>query len=335
MPIRVKQDDRVRATGSVLLLTDLVNMNNYWKHPEVKTLSKERLEPYRDHPCARAARELDPCASMGSSFYCYAVLLEGPEQEFRPRPQAASFDGKYAGLRFSGLLRDFYRDAGLARFWDETKKLWDETLEDCRAMLAEEDPGKFLDLFYGASEYGRPKRDLVVVPNPLNPTSFSYGPGDGTTSYSIVGPPNVRLDSPDPVRYTAHGHQFQDGLFHEFSHTLLDVAESEAAGATDSLVHAVRGMPFNKKFADLYEEPDRHMCFDELFIRAATALYQREAGREAAAGAFLQRQEDEYGLGWIRRMHSALEAYLGGRKTNRYASLADYLPVLAATFSSV
>ena len=172
MPIRVEQDDRVRATGSVLLLTDMIDMNDSWKRPEIKALSLGHVAPYRDHTCARIARQLDPCASMGSSFYCYAVLLEGPDRGFEPKPEAASFTGKHRDFGFHRLLRDFYRDTDLAGFWQETTALWEETLADCRAMLAEEDPGWFLDLFYG--ETGR---DLVVVPNPLNPASFSYGPG--------------------------------------------------------------------------------------------------------------------------------------------------------------
>jgi hypothetical protein len=332
MPIRVEQDDRIRITGSVLLLTDMIDMNDSWKRPEVKVLSLRHLTPYRDHPCARVARELDPCASMGSSFYCYAVLLEGPERAFEPKPEASSFTGKHRDLGFHRLLWDFYRDAELARFWEETATLWQQTLDDCRSMLAEEDPGPFVALFFGGSE-----RSLVVVPNPLNPTSFSYGPGDGTTSYSIVGPPNVRRDSPEPVRYTAHGRSFQvlDDLFHELSHTLLDEAESRDAAATDRLVLAVRDMPYGRKFADLYEEPDRHMCFDELFIRAATALYEAEAGREAAAEAFLRRQEDEYGLGRIRGMYSALAAYLHQRRSGKCAGLAEYLPVLADVLEAI
>lgn len=338
MPIHVEQDDRIRLTGSVLLLTDLINENSSWKPPAVKVASLEHLAPYRDHPCARAARELDPLSSMGSAFYCYAVLLEGREGKFACKRQPGPSDRyevelqeyrrRFDSLRFSDLLWDFYRDTGLARFWEMAASHWEETVADCRALLAQEDPGPFLDIFYGLAA-----ENLVVVPNPLNPTSFGYGPRDGRTAFCIAGPPNVSMTSMEPVRYSMFGRDFQSFLFHEFSHTLLDMAKAAIGPEVERrLYDAFRGMPFNGKFARLYDTPDARLRFDEILIRAATALYEREMGRESSASEYLSRQKDEYGLGWVEALFEALQGYLVQRRTGRYGSLAEYLPVLADSF---
>ena len=216
MPVRDEQDDRIRAVGSVLLLTDLIKMNDYWKHPAVKQLSLEHVTPYQSHPCAQAAREIDPTRSMGAAFHCFAVQLDLAGGRFTPTSPPSSYGAEFGRLGFAGLLSDFYNHAGLAAFWESTADLWEETVTDCRNMLAEEDPGGFLDLFYGDAA-----ADLVVVPSPLNPTSFGYGPRAGRMAYAIIGPPNVAPESPDEVRYFHWKRQFQGLVFHEFSHSLL------------------------------------------------------------------------------------------------------------------
>jgi len=335
MPIQVRQDDRIRAVASVLLLTELVHMNDYWKHPTVKTLSMEYLAPYRDHPCAKASREIDPTQSMGSAFHCYAVQLDLSSGRFTPKSEPSPFEAssfaRFEELRFADLLTDFYHDAGLATFWEKTADLWDETIADCRAMLAEEDPGVFLDLFYGHSA-----AHLVVVPSPLNPTSFSYGPWVGGTAYAIVGPPNVAQGSSCPVRYSHLKREFQGCLFHEFSHSLLNMVEDSVPETAEHLYAIFSIMPSNKKFQDLYAEgPNSRLCFDEILIRAATALYEKEMGREVSGTAYLARQEEEYGLGWIRPLYQALDEYLMQRKAGKYQGLAEYLPKLEAAFGDM
>jgi hypothetical protein len=55
-------------------------------------------------------------------------------------------------------------------------------------------------------------------------------------------------------------------------------------------------------------------------------------GRESSASEYLRRQKDEYGLGWVEALFEALQGYLVQRRTGRYGSLAEYLPVLADSF---
>ena len=168
----------------------------------------------------------------------------------------------------------------------------------------------------------------------MNPTSFGYGPRVGSTAYAIVGPPNVKKDSPEPVRYRLHQRQFQALLFHEFSHSLLNLVEDSVQESSERIYAACSLMPTNAKFRDIYgSDPDR-IWFDELFIRAATALYDYELGRESLALAYLDRQEDEYGLGWIKPLYSALGLYLTRRKAGEYAGLREFFPEIERALTS-
>lgn len=265
----------------MLLLTDLIHMNDYWKYPTVKTLVLEHLEPYRDHPCAVAAREMDPTKSMGAAFQCFAVHLRAEGDRFIVRTDLPDFGQEFLERDFGRLLSDFYLSTGLPELWARTSGLWEETVHDCRALLAEEDPGPFLDLFYGNIA-----ADLVVVPSPLNATSFSYGPCAGNVAYAIIGPPNVPKDSPDEVRYLSLGRSFQRNVFHELSHSLLNMAEDRVPEVASRAYDAFGSMPTNEKFRDIYESEPSRLWFDELLIRAATALYEKEMGRTEAADAF-------------------------------------------------
>lgn len=324
MRIRVELDDRIRSVGSVLLLTDLVHMNDYWKHPKVKTLTLQHVARYRDHPCAVAAREMDPSKSMGATFQCFAVYLRAKGARFVHRADLPGFGQEFLNRDFANLLYDFHLSADLLELWTWTSQLWDQTVSDCRAALAEEDPGPFLGLLYGNIP-----ADLIVVPAPLNPTGFSYGPHVGRTAYAIIGPPNVCKDSPDEVRYLGHGHQFQNVVFHELSHSLLVMAKDRAPQVAPRLSEAFASMPTNEKFRAIYGSDPDCMWFDELLIRAATALYDTEMGRQDRAEAFLACQQEEYGLGWIRPIYATLQRYLTERKAGTYAGLHEYLETLA------
>lgn len=326
MPIQAEQDDRLRAVGSVLLLTDLIHMNDYWKYPAVKTLTLKHVEPCRDHPCAVAAREMDPPKSMGAAFQCFAVYLGSEGARFALYAGLSDFGQEFLDRDFANLLSDFCLSTGLRELWTRTSELWDETVSDCRVMLAEEDPGPFLDLFYGNIA-----ADLIVVPSPLSPTSFSYGPCAGNVAYAIIGPPNVPKDSSAEVRYLSLGRSFQGAVFHELSHSLLNMAEGRVPEVALGVYEAFGSMPTNEKFRDIHGSDPSRLWFDELLIRAATALYDNEMGRTDRADAFLARQQEEYGLGWIRPVYVALDRYLAERKEGRYAGLHEYLGTLANT----
>lgn len=69
--------------------------------------------------------------------------------------------------------------------------------------------------------------------------------------------------------------------------------------------------------------------FDEIFIRAATALYCEQLEGEASARTMLDKEKEKFGIDVIDHMFWCLREYLSARRRGEYHSLSEYLPVLA------
>jgi hypothetical protein len=269
MSIDIRIDDRIRLVASVLLLTKFVDENSGWQPHPLRTGTLAFLRAYESHPCITASREIAGSQWM-SAFYCYAVLLEPEAGTFALRPDAvpavynARFVKDFEERGYSDLLRRFYEDTEIARFWSRTEDLWREVLEDCRYCLQGCGLDEFLSLFFGAF----PCR-LAVVPNPLDPPTFGFGPSDGTTAYAIWGPPAVPPDSEEPVRYARYGNELARSVFHEFAHSLWDDARKGYPALMEKTLPLEDEMVLKGWFPTMY--PTWEQRLDEIVIRAATA----------------------------------------------------------------
>lgn len=327
MAIEIKIDDRIRLVASVLLLTKFVNENSGWKPHPLRVQTIEYLEAYREHPCATVSREIAESWWM-SAFYCYAVLLKQASGVFAIRQDAipCGYDTQYVKhfeeKGYSNLLRCFYEDTEIGLFWNRTDELWHEVQHDCHRCLHGNGLDEFLELFFGAFPY-----QMVLVPNPLDPPKFGFGPNDGTTIYCIWGPPAVPLGSEDPVRYARFGRQLAHMAFHEFAHSLWDNSRKQYPVLIDKTASLGGTMTLKGWFPKMYETWEEQ--FDEIFIRAATALYHEQLEGEASACAMIDKEKEEFGIDVIDRMFWCLRGYLSARRRGEYHSLSEYLPVLA------
>ena len=334
MAIQVQTDDRIRLTASVLLLTKFVEENPGFKPHPLKTATLEHLIPHADHPCAVASREIAEACWM-SAFYGFAVGLHGPRKRFGPREGVLPFGGDPRFLQwlkpfpeknYACLLGSFYEDAAMGPFWEGTAALWEEVAADCRACLEDCGLERFLELLFGSSPLG-----LTLVPNPLDPPTFGFGPNDGETIYAIYGPPTVPLDTDRSVSYSGYGSEFAYLAFHEFSHTLWDKAREQHPAAIEQTAPLEAKMKLTGWFPEMYETWD--IRFDEIFIRAATALYHEYLEGEAAAQAALDREKRDFGIDLVEPVFLCLRDYLAARERGEYRNLGEYLPVLAASLT--
>ena len=69
--------------------------------------------------------------------------------------------------------------------------------------------------------------------------------------------------------------------------------------------------------------------FNEIFIRAATALYREQLEGEASARAMLDKEKQDFGIDIIDRMFLCLRGYLYARRCNEFRNLGEYLPSLS------
>jgi hypothetical protein len=263
-----------------------------------------------------------------SAFYCYAVLLEQASKSFALRGDAVptgyntQYMKHFEEERYSDLLRRFYEDTEIGLFWARTDDLWCEVQEDCHGCLQRSGLDEFLELLFGAVPY-----QMVLAPNPLDPPTFGFGPDDGTTAYCIWGPPNVPLNSQEPVRYARYGHELAYMAFHEFAHSLWDNSRKQYPALIDRTRSLGAAMTLKGWFPKMYSTWEEQ--FDEIFIRAATALYHEQLEGEAAARAILDKEKKEFGIDVIDRMFGCLQQYLSARRCGECHSLREYLPVLA------
>lgn len=325
--IRIEFDDRIRLIASVLLLTKFVDENSSWKPHPLKEETIKYLSRFSDHPCARASRELAESHWM-SAFYCHGVLLEQAARGFALRKEAKPVGYDVSeGLKdfedkgYSSLLASFYGETDIESFWKQMSHLWAEAETDCRRLLHDSGLSEFLQLFFGRVDY-----DLLLVPNPVDPPSFGFGPNDGTTSYCILGPPNIHKESSDPVRYAGDPAHFRYVVFHEFAHWMYGRVQAQYPTIVEETAHLRDGMTFKGYFATHYDTWELYL--QEIIIRATTALYTGEVDGKASAQAVLERERTEYGIDVIERVYSLLREYLEARKRGEFSDLGEYMPIL-------
>ena len=319
MLLTVDIDDRVRNTASVLLLTKFVDENTGSREHPVRIAVRKHLEGQRDHPFAALCRRLAEDHWM-SAFYCYAVLIDWQAtDEMEPQdPCAQSWQRDFDRSGYGAGLRRFAVESHLPALWERTAEAWAEVVADCEGLLAEAEIESFLTRLYGETDLR-----LVLLPNPLDPPTFGFGPRVGESAYSIVGPPQVRDGA---VTYRSYGPQLANLAFHEFSHSLWSDCMKSLPSLADDTAFLADGMELKSWFPRMY--PTWPEQLDELVIRASTALYVRERRGDAEARSLLEKEKTEFGLTRIDRVYRCLKEYLGARERGEYEGLRDYLPML-------
>lgn len=324
--IRVELDKRIRLVASVMLLTRFVDEHPGWKLHPLKVQTIEHLRGFEDHPCAVASRELAESFWM-CAFHSYAIMLNWTPGHMALREDARGSMEDFERRDYDRLLRTFYDDTGLEAFWTQTANLWDEVACDCRRILQDCRVEEFFDLFFGPSD-----RPMVLVPNPLDPTSFGFGPNDGITAYSIVAPPAVPPESPMPVRYDAQPSYLRNMAFHEFAHTLYGDLHKQCPDITLQTAHLAAKVKPIGWFAEMYDSWEIRL--EEILIRATTALFLDYIEGEASAQATLQKEREQHGLDIIIPVYSLLRDYLQSRQRGEYCGFREYVPVLCSKLDS-
>ena len=327
--IRIEFDNRIRLIASVLLLTKFVDENSSWKPHPLKLKTIKYLSRFSDHPCARASRELAESRWM-SAFYCYGVLLEQASRGFALRKEAkrVGYDVSevlkdFEDKGYSSLLASFCGDTDIDSFWKQTGQAWDEIEMDCRTLLDDSGLCEFLSLFFG-----KLGDDLLLVPNPLDPAGFGFGPNDGATAYCIVGPPTVPPESPAPVTYDAEPGYLRNMAFHEFAHTLYADLHEQCPDLTPQTAHLQTKVNPRGWFVDMYDSWELRL--DEILIRATTALFLSCVEDEASAEAAVERERREHGLDIIIPVYWLLREYLQSRQQGECSGIREYAPVLCS-----
>ncbi|MDH5795307.1 MAG: DUF4932 domain-containing protein [Candidatus Bathyarchaeota archaeon] len=352
--ITVCVDDRVRLISSILALTVGNAEIEGWAHPHPLRLAIQKfLKPFRSHPCVlmfdQICQRIPAEIPSGSLFYPVATLLkkppritwdtstpysrgirEGLEDAYGTWIQDEPYRTLIRPLiqpvldvsdKLPCLLSDFYSATKIAESWEEHRRWWKEAVQQCREILSSRQISQWLGDFYGETGGG-----FFLIPNLTDPPSDSFGFTRRNRTYAIVGPPSVpkRIEACDSDhQYGRRPGYLVNTAFHEFSHGLVKsylVRSSELIHGTESLSkrNRLRGW-----FASTY--PIWRIQFEEIFIRASTALFLAQRRGESAAEEFLEGEKKQHGIYAIDEFYERLHEYIEGKRSGRYTDLAEYL----------
>jgi hypothetical protein len=328
--ICIQHDNRIRLISSALLFTPFIDENSQWTSHALKDKTLEYLRPYVSHPCLQLSREIAREHWM-SAFMCYAVLLDDDPHSLTPRAQPFGYDmaGCLAAFRcheYPALLRRFYRDSNIADFWNETAADWEAILGDCRRLVAQGRIEPFLDQFFGDLPV-----EMRLVPNPLLPASFGFGPNDGSRAYAIIGPPTAHATHGEDISYTQWGNDFTDMAFHEFAHSYI----GQAVALTNIVAETIDWdgrMDYKGWFPEKYVGWECR--FQEIAVRAVTALYREYVSGPNEAQAIIQREVREFGITLIEPLHRCFANYFAARHDGDCVGILEFLSKLPGLLQS-
>jgi len=355
--ITVKTDDRIRLLSSILALTVGNDDLKDWAHPHPLRIATQRyLEQFRSHACVSMVEEI--CRNFpknmphGGFFYQIALLLKEPpdiewdidssgnrdpkkglKKTFTPYLKDELHRGIISSFLeiadgFPLLLSDFYRVTRLGDFWLEHAVWWEEATQQCEEILSSVSMSGWLSDFYGET-----RERFFLVPNPTDPSSDCYYSGVRKDMvYAIIGPPSVSIDreaADSEHRYALRPEYVIITTFHEFSHGFLNPILNANPSYVEKTENLQKRNDLRGWFPAVYTNWKTQ--FEEILIRALTALFLAKVEGEAKAEQFIAREKEQHGIHAIDELYTRLLDFHDGRKDGKYSNILDYLKSLSAS----
>jgi hypothetical protein len=138
--------------------------------------------------------------------------------------------------------------------------------------------------------YRDTERDLLLVPNLTDPPSDCFGPTRRNRKYAIIGPPSVpiNLEACDSDHQYGRKPQYLVNItFHEFSHGFLKKYLDGKPEVIERTEYLTKRNKLKGWFTSAY--PIWRAQFEEIFIRASTALFLAQRRGESKAEKFLEK----------------------------------------------
>jgi hypothetical protein len=224
--------------------------------------------------------------------------------------------------RFADALRDFARASDFMQFYDQHRDLYDLQVAEVEELTSGLDYVGTLQTFFGDS-----RKSYGIILSPL----FAGGYGitvltdDGHEIYGVLGPCALR-DS----RVTFACLDYIESIsLHEWSHSFVNPlvdANYARFEQSEPLYAPIAGMMRIQAY------PTWRIALYEHIVRASEIHLRDRLREDFDKGKFLNYQEGK-GFWYIARIDSLLGVYEEHR--NRYAALADFMPVIADELAEV
>jgi hypothetical protein len=352
--ITVNVDDRIRLVSAILALTVGNTEIQDWAYPHPLRLATQKfLEPFKSHTCTlmfdEICRRIPPGMPPGDIFYKVAILLTQPpriewdidayhskgfRQELEELYGTVLQEKPYQTLILSFLepilkgleklpfqLSDFFEISKISEFWLKHHRWWKEAVQQCSEIVSSWRISQRLRDFYRDTG-----GDLLLVPNLTDPPSDCFGPTRRSRKYAILGPPTVpiNLEACDSDHQYGRKPQYLVNVtFYEFSHGFLKRHLDEVPEVIERTEYLTKRNNLKGWFPSAY--PIWRVQFEEIFIRASTALFLAQRRGESEAEKFLEKQKEQHGIYVIDEFYERLWNYVEGKRDGKYTDLTEYL----------
>src|SRR5512145_3186246 len=225
--VTVRIDNRVRLMSALLGATDWPNKSQekqpHGTHAHSR-MTRKMIEPFKSHPAAQGLQSLLNLGAPMEAIFSFVLQLSWPSLDSAtPLPV-------WVPPRWNDLLRDFYNQAGLEKWWQDENGVWNASVFEAQEMFQDIRFKPFLHPFLGDIA-----EKLVFMPNISFPTDREVGVQiDG--ELVCIAPPRLAWgDSPpwpfdeDPAHiYRASLSQYGRMLILNFLRENAEVLETVA-----------------------------------------------------------------------------------------------------------
>lgn len=311
--VTVRLDDRVRLMSAVLAVTNWPEKSQaeqpHGTHAHSR-LTRKTLESFKAHPAVQGLQSLLNLGAPLEAVYTLALQLSWPELDIEKLPV-------WVPPRWNVQLRDFYEQAGLAKYWRDEDGPWRASIFEAQKMFQPVAFKPFLQPFLGDIQ-----EKLVFMPNISFPTDREVGvrlDGDLT----CIAPPRLAWGDSPPWPFDEDPAHIYRAALSQYGRLLILNFLRENAAAIAPV--AETPLPVSDQFRAQY--PGWQEQFTNLFVSAAVAMFLEEHVSKAEAKAYLLMERKTKGMHVLPGMISVLQRYLKERANGRYHTLLDFMPI--------
>ncbi len=346
--VNIRIDYNVETLGIIFALSGdadwLLEHSNKSEDSYFLKLYRKEFLRFKDHA---AVKELDALTERKilSISDPYIGLHYSPlpgfkktaefKDDFYKRSEHSKEEIDSAMENFAGLVRQFYKDAGLAAFFEKHKMVYGEIEKEVKASMPKENFAQLLSGFYGSTS----KAQLTIIPSPAlfgqwgfahsiqkdTSTEFfqllSHGEERNTSDWNEV---NTNLgfgNSKYNFEFAIHefGHSFVRFLDKPANQQLIN---SLADKNTDELKAAMEEQGQDTSWANVFEE---HL------VRSIEILIVEKLGDKKQGQEKLKEEVEGNHFIYLNDFIASLHKYESNRST--YPDLEKYFPVLVKELS--
>ena len=286
--------------------------------------------PYKNHPAIEYARGLRTHRQVAYDAVMSLAIHLSPPPELKPLvPFTDSIpDPRFNAdnaENFTNLLRDFYRDAHFAAFFEAHRDLYSISQTRFEAVTARMDFNWF-KAYYGTMPVGT---FHVIIG--LNNGHGNYGPKltlpDGREEpYAIIG-----CGQTDSLGLPDFTDEWLSLLVHEFTHSFVNPVVDKHYASFESAAEKVFAPVADQLRESAYGSASTMVC--ESLVRAGVILFMRDHGTDSAATRWSTIYQQLIGFVWMDALCDTLSAY--HRQRDHYPTFDSYMPVIAAFYTAL